>query len=95
MSERASLLQGWLDHPGTKLFIEHALDEWGPRGAAYNREMDKALDVLDTEQSATLARQIRAARRAVEGLLRWAEDEIARERRNEQVEPVSMSRGGY
>lgn len=97
MKERASLLESWLAHPGTTLFYEHAEDEWGAKGAAYNREMDKALDDLDSERSATRARQIRAARKAVEGLLRWAEDEIARERRTEpQLEPAaSMRRGGY
>ena len=86
-------LESLLTHPGWRAFRAHAEREWGPSGLAYTAELDKALDLLDDSAAASQARQIRAARKVIEQLLRWPQEELRR-LRPKAIEPDSMSRRG-
>lgn len=95
-NDRTEALDALLLHPGWHLFLEHCHREWGPNGAKYNAELDKALDLIDPAAAASQARQIRAGRKTLETLLSWPAEELARVKRTEP-EPVQPSyvRGGY
>lgn len=94
MNEQLDNLVTLVSHPGWRLFREHVEREWGANGARYQAELDKALDLTDNEAAASQARQIRAGRKAIELLVNWPQDEIARLQRSERREEVGMSRRG-
>lgn len=76
MIDRREALEALVTHPGWQLFLAYVADEWGPSGKAYARALDKALDLLDDGAAASQARQVRAARRVIDGLVRWPEEEL-------------------
>lgn len=94
MSEHADALESLLTHPGWQLFLEHVHREWGPTGARYNAELDKALDLTDANAAASQARQIRAGRKVIESLLTWPAEEAQRLKRTDRVPELTMSRRG-
>lgn len=94
-SEQADMLDSLQGHPGWVLFIDHVTQEWGPNGAFYNAQLDRALNLLDDNAAASQARQVRAGRHAIEALMRWPADEVARLRRSHGTsEPPQSRRGG-
>lgn len=94
-SEQADALESLGVHPGWGLWIDHLKSEWGPNGATYNAELDKALNLLDDNAAASQARQVRAGRRTIEALVGWRVEEIARLRRAQPgSEPTHSRRGG-
>ena len=95
MNERAQALESLLTHPGWRIFLEYVHLEWGPNGARYNAELDKALDLLDAEAAASQARQVRAGRRVIELLVSYPADELARLQRAETKPELTQARGGY
>ena len=94
MNEKAQVLESLLTHPGWRLFLEHAHQEWGPSGVRYQAELDKALDLTDGNAAASQARQVRAGRLVIEQLLAWPAEEFARLTREQQVSEPSYSRRG-
>ena len=94
MNDHADALESLLTHPGWRLFLEHVHHEWGPMGARYNAELDKALDLLDAQAAASQARQIRAGRKVIESLLAWPAEEAQRLKRTDRVPEATMSRRG-
>lgn len=94
MSDHADALDSLLTHPGWRLFLEHVHLEWGPTGARYNAELDKALDLIDANAAASQARQVRAGRKVIESLLAWPAEEAQRLKRTDRVPELTMSRRG-
>lgn len=93
--ERRDVLEALLTSPGWSVFVHHVETEWGPNGATYQQELDKALDLTDSAAAASQARQVRAGRKVIEMLLAWPSQEIARLKRQEpDSEPVLSRRGG-
>ena len=78
MTDDAQALESLPTHPGWRLFIAHVQREWGPNGALYNAELDKALDLTDANAAASQARQVRAGRKVIEALMAWPAEEAAR-----------------
>ena len=77
-------------HPGWKLFLAYVNREWGQGGVTYIGELDQALDQLDDALAASQARQIRAARKVIERLIRWPDEEWRRLRdKPSSIEPFS------
>jgi len=95
MSDARRILESLIAHPGWVAFRAHVEQEWGIHGARYWQELDKALDLTDNIAAAGHARQIRAARRTIEMLMRWPEEEVARLARVESGSEETMTRGGY
>lgn len=93
-TERADVLQSFVDHPGWALFSGHAQNEWGAGGSTYHTALDKALNLLDDSAAASQARQVRAARRAIEQILQWPVEELARLKRAGQESAPTMGRRG-
>lgn len=87
-------LASLLEHPGWRLFVEHVQREWGSGGQAYAMELDKALDLVNDAAAASHARQIRAAQRVIERLIRWPSEELQRLRGREQQRDQTISRRG-
>lgn len=89
-------LESLIDSPGFALFKQHVAREWGQNGARYTAEMEKALNLTDNNAAASQARQIVAARKTIENLMHWPEEELARLQRAEQTpaHANSMSRRG-
>ena len=94
MNEIAQLLEDLQQHPGWRLFREHVDREWGPRGARYMSELEKALDLSDPATAASQARQIVSARKVVDSLIGWPADELQRLKRAEREPELTMSRRG-
>ena len=92
--DRVQALEALLTHPGWLAFLEHVHQEWGPSGARYTAELDRALDLTDSDAAASQARQVRAGRRVIEMLMAWPAEEIARVTRMEQKPTLTLSRRG-
>lgn len=95
MSDTRQILESLIEHPGWAAFRAHVEHEWGIGGDRYLQELDKALDLTDPAMATNHARQIRAARRTIEMLMRWPAEELARLSRMESEPPATLSRGGY
>ena len=87
-------LESLVTHPGWSLFTQHVTHEWGANGIRYAAEMEKALNLTDNNVAASQARQIIAARKTIENLMRWPEEELQRLQRAEQRPELTMSRRG-
>jgi hypothetical protein len=94
VNEAVQILEDLQKHPGWRLFREHVDQEWGPRGARYMSELEKALDLSDPQSAASQARQIVSARKVVDGLMVWPSEEVQRLKRAEQKPELTMSRRG-
>lgn len=71
-------LDDLLTHPGWRWFLAEVEREWGPAGVRYQQALDQALDLTDPAAAASQARQVRAARRMIEVLLKRPAEELAR-----------------
>lgn len=78
------------EHPGWRLFLTYVDREWGQGGNGYASELDRALDHVDDTIAASQARQVRAARKVIERLIRWPDEEVRRLREKPSgIEPFS------
>ena len=66
-------LEHLLLSPGWAAFVAHVEQEWGPTGVRYQQALETALNLTDSEAAASQARQVLAARKTVELLLKAAE----------------------
>ena len=95
MTDITEALDALLKSSGWQLFRAHYDAEWGPRGTRYTSELEKALDLADPALAASQARQIVSARKAIEQLMVWPSEELARLLRQQRpAEPVGSRRGG-
>jgi hypothetical protein len=94
MNETVQNLESLLQHPGWRLFCEHIEAEWGKHGHLFHAELDKALDLIDNDAAASQARQIRSFQKRLVHLIVWPSEQIARFKRAEREQEVTMSRRG-
>lgn len=95
--EAAEALESLREHPGWKIWTSHVDHEWGARGVQYQRAMDQALDLTDSQAAASQARQVRSCSKLIESLMRWPAEQSARLRRealHAAVEGSYSRRGG-
>ena len=96
MSEARDSLMDLVKHPGWAIYAQHWLGRWGLQGVQYHAELDKALNMTDSDAAHLQALQVRASRRMVEDMLGWPDEEAKRMGRAEEPEAaLSPQRGGY
>lgn len=74
MSQREDL-DNLLKSPGWHLFVEHATQEWTGN---INRQLEVAVNDTNDAMAANKMRQVIAAKKAVDVLLQWPKERLAR-----------------
>ena len=72
--ELLEVLEHGLAGPFWAWFVAQVHQEWGPTGARYQAEMDRALAIVDDNACAAHARQVRSGQKAILALLRLPEE---------------------
>ena len=91
MSELKDILERGVEGEFWQWFERKVLAEWGPNGAHFQHEMDRALDMTDNDAAASQARQVRSGQKVILGLLRLPHDEL-RKLRDATVTTTDMRR---
>lgn len=76
MTELKDILERGIDSEFWQWFERKVLTEWGPNGAHFQQEMDRALNLTDNDAAASQARQVRSGQKVILGLLRLPQDEL-------------------
>lgn len=77
-------LEALTQSEGWKLFVAQTVSEWGPGGRAFIDATTKAANGTDADAIGWL-RQIIAAQREIQKLMRWPDEELARLKERELV----------
>ena len=98
MSQREDL-DNLLKSPGWQLFVEHATREWQEQ---INRHLETALNDTDDALAANKMRQMIAAKKAIDVLLQWPKERLARLVQKDEAQAVTVTgwqdpsrRGGF
>jgi len=98
MSQREDL-ENLLKSPGWFLFVEHATTEWQGN---INRQLEVAVNDTDDAMAANKMRQVIAAKKAVDVLLQWPKERLARLVQKDEAQAVTVTgwqdpsrRGGF